>query len=239
MNKKENTVVFLFRAIAVFIGLVGILCLFGLPLFGVFVLAVDALIWYQTVRIKKAYLAKAQAAAQAAELKAEKAKREVERKAQAEARAAEAEAAAAEAARAREEKRKEMQASREATKNNPAEYERLHNMCCDIAAEYKDLLERYKDYNPTNESSALKMAGILGECYRKMDVLQTTILWHDCYNELDPFDEMEKIEKKAKTLINTYARENKDCGYIDLTSFSDSLWFIGDYIDEKEEKLNK
>lgn len=229
MEKKDKTAVLIFRVIAVVIGLIGILCLFALPAFGVIVLAVAAVIWYQTIRIKRDSIKKTTEKAEADAMAVKKAAAAAEEKARRE---------AAEQEAAREQKKKEMEASREATKNNPEEYERLHNMCCDIAAEYKELISRYADYEPSSDSAALKMAGILGECYRKMDVLATTILWHDCYNGLDPYDEMEKIEKKAKTLVNTYAKYNHG-DYIDLGMFTDDLDFISDYIYEKEEKLNK
>lgn len=231
MKKKEKLVLIVLRVIAVLIGIFGALCLIPALPFGLVVLAVAAFIWYQTVRIKKGYIKKAQDKADAQARAAEKERLEAEKK-------AEAERAAAEAAKKKEEEHKKMTASREATKNNPAEYERLHNMCADIVKEYKELLKQYKNLDPADECDALSMASILKECYRKMDVLATTIIWHDCYNDLEPYDEMEKIEKRAKSLINAYARENNG-DYLDLSQFSDSLWFISDYIYDKEEKLNK
>ena len=54
-------------------------------------------------------------------------------------------------------------------------------------------------------------------------------------------EEMEQIEKKAKSVINAYIKEEKENGayYIDIIQFADDLDFISDWIYEKDEKLNQ
>mgnify|MGYP000286653118 CR=1 FL=1 len=63
--------------------------------------------------------------------------------------------------------------------------------------------------------------------------------------KLSGFDEMEKIEKKARTFINSYIRNGKENGddpisiVCDIEIFADDLDFISDYICDKFEKLQK
>ena len=116
-------------------------------------------------------------------------------------------------------------------------FNKMKNMCKDIHKEYKELLKEYKDAD-THEK-----VYILKECYRKLDVMQTTVLTYNCYDDLDTFEEMEKIEKKAKSFINAYIKEQREENFedyeIDVTQFVNDLDFIDDYIYEKDSKLNK
>lgn len=115
------------------------------------------------------------------------------------------------------------------------EFNRLKNMCCDIHKEYKELLKGYKDADIDGKVYILK------ECHRKLSVIESTVYKHKCYYDINIYDELEKIEKKAKTFINTYIRDQREAGYddymIDVTQFD--LDFISDYIYEKDTKLNK
>ena len=119
---------------------------------------------------------------------------------------------------------------------DPEQFDKMKNMCIDIHKEYKDLLKNYTD------GDIDRRVYILKECYRKLDVMETTIDKYDCYDDIDIFDEREKIEKKAKSFINAYIKEERDNGFedyeIDVTQFCTDLDFIWDYINEKDEKLN-
>lgn len=127
------------------------------------------------------------------------------------------------------------------------ELERLKNMCADIHEEYETLLKKYgklgKSEDEDFEDVMANKVHILSECYRKLDVIQATVRKHKCYYEIDTYEEMEKIEKKAKTLINAYIKHEREEGFdddlIDITQFSDDLDFISDYIYDKDEKLNR
>lgn len=114
---------------------------------------------------------------------------------------------------------------------------KMTDMCKDIHKEYNNLLKQYKDADTDRKVYILK------ECYRKLDVMDTTISKYRCYYELDTYEEMEKIEKKAKSFINAYIKDQREDGFedyeIDVTQFSDDLDFICDYIYDKDEKLNK
>lgn len=120
---------------------------------------------------------------------------------------------------------------------SPEQYERMANMCTEIHKEYKDLLKGYSD------SDTERKVYILKECYRKLDVMETIIDKYKCYSDIDVYDEYEKIEKKGKSFINSYIKDEREAGnddyMIDVTQFSDELAFISDYIYEKDEKLNK
>lgn len=120
---------------------------------------------------------------------------------------------------------------------SPEQFDKMKNMCIDIHKEYKTLLKSYSDADTDERVYILK------ECYRKLDVMETTINKYDCYSDIDIYDEREKIEKKAKSFINAYIKEERENGSedyeIDVTQFSDNLDFIWDYITEKDEKLNK
>lgn len=119
----------------------------------------------------------------------------------------------------------------------PEQYERMRKMCEDIHKEYKELLKEYRDSD--NEGKVY----ILSECYRKLNVMESTVNKYKCYYELDIYDEFEKIEKKARSFINAYIKEEREDGnedyMIDVIQFSDDLDFISDYIYEKDEKLNR
>ena len=110
-------------------------------------------------------------------------------------------------------------------------------MCKDIHDEYRKLLKEYKDSDTDGK------VYILSECYRKLNVLESTISKHKCYDDIDVYEEYEKIEKKARSFINAYIREEREDGnedyLIDVMQFSLDLIFISDYIHEKDEKLNK
>jgi len=117
------------------------------------------------------------------------------------------------------------------------EFKRLQDMCAEIHREYKDLLKGYSNEDTDGKCYVLK------ECWRKLDVIETTVLKHHCYDDIDIYDEQEKIEKKARSFINSYIKEERESGsddyMIDVLQFMDSLDFISDYIFEKDEKLNK
>jgi len=119
----------------------------------------------------------------------------------------------------------------------PEQYERMAEMCKDIHKEYKALL---KDYSGASIESKVY---ILCECYRKLSVIETTVLKYKCYYDIDVYDEYEKIEKKARSFINAYIKDEREAGnddyMIDVTQFAIDLDFISDYIYEKDEKLNK
>lgn len=114
---------------------------------------------------------------------------------------------------------------------------KMRNMCIDIHNEYVQLLKDYKDADIDDKVYILK------ECHRKLSVMETTIHKYKCYDELDIYDELEKIEKMAKSFINSYIKDERENGsddyMIDITQFSFDLDFISDYIYEKDEKLNK
>ncbi len=120
---------------------------------------------------------------------------------------------------------------------SPEQFDKMKNMCIDIHKEYKTLLKNYTGADTDERVYILK------ECYRKLDVMETTINKYDCYSDIDIYEEQEKIEKKAKSFINAYIKEERENGSedyeIDITQFSDDLDFIWDYITEKDEKLNK
>lgn len=120
---------------------------------------------------------------------------------------------------------------------DPEQFDKMKNMCIDIHKEYKDLLKGYSKSEPEDKVYILK------ECYRKLDVMETTIDKYKCYYDIDIYDEREKIEKKARSFINAYIKEERESGsddyMIDVTQFSTDLDFISDYIYEKDEKLNK
>ena len=120
---------------------------------------------------------------------------------------------------------------------SPEKYEKMRKMCEDIHKEYKELLKEYRDSD--NEGKVY----ILSECYRKLNVMESTVNKYKCYYELDVYDEFEKIEKKARSFINAYIKEEREDGnedyMIDVIQFSDDLDFISDYIYEKDEKLNR
>ena len=119
----------------------------------------------------------------------------------------------------------------------PEQVDRMRKMCEDIHKEYTDLL---KGYSGTSEENKVY---ILKECYRKLTVIESTVNKYKCYYDIDVYDEYEKIEKKAKSFINAYIKEEREAGnddyMIDVMQFSDDLDFISDYIYEKDEKLNK
>ena len=119
---------------------------------------------------------------------------------------------------------------------DPEQFDKMKNMCMDLHKEYKDLL---KDYSKSDTEGKVY---ILKECYRKLDVIETTIDKYKCYYDIDIYDERAKIEKKARSFINAYIKEERESGaddYIDVTQFATDLDFISDYIYEKDEKLNK
>lgn len=117
------------------------------------------------------------------------------------------------------------------------QYEKMRLMCSELHKEYKTLLKEYKDSDESGKVYILK------ECYRKLNVLDSTVSKYKCYYDIDAYEEFEKIEKKAKSFINAYIKEQREAGnddyMIDVTQFSDDLEFISDYIYEKDEKLNK
>lgn len=119
----------------------------------------------------------------------------------------------------------------------PEQYEKMRLMCIDLHKEYKALLKEYKDSDESGKVYILK------ECYRKLNVLDSTVGKYKCYYEIDTYEEVEKIEKKAKSFINAYIKEQREGGnddyMIDVIQFSDDLEFISDYIYEKDEKLNR
>lgn len=120
---------------------------------------------------------------------------------------------------------------------SPEQYERMAEMCKDIHKEYKDLL---KDYSGSDTEGKVY---ILKECYRKLDVIETTVSKYKCYYDIDVYDEYEKIEKKARSFINAYIKSEREAGnddyMIDVIQFADDLDFISDYIYEKDDKLNR
>lgn len=107
-------------------------------------------------------------------------------------------------------------------------------LCRDIYEEYKKLLRGYKD------SDTEEKVYILKECYRKLGVIKEKDIFCE---DIDIYEEYEKIEKKARLFINAYIKEEREAGnddyMIDITQFSFDLDFISDYIYEKDEKLNK
>ena len=116
------------------------------------------------------------------------------------------------------------------------QYEKMRNMCANLHKEYVTLLKEYKDSDESGKVYILK------ECYRKLNVLDSIVSKYKCYYELDMYDEFEKIEKKAKSFINAYIKEQRESGEpdycIDINQFSIDLYFIDDYIFSKDEKLN-
>jgi len=143
-----------------------------------------------------------------------------------------------------QEQQRHKQAVEEARKkiaDNPEEYQRLHDLCVDIHNEYKGLLTKYRKFDIENDYE--EMVWILKECFRKLEVLATNIEYYLCYDEIDPWDEQEKICRKAKSFINSYIKERREQGdddyEIDITQFAFELSFIADYIYEKDNKLNK
>jgi len=136
--------------------------------------------------------------------------------------------------RLEEEEKKRIEFIIDQKQNNPKEYERKAKLCETIYNEYKELLKQLKDAEDIYEK-----IDILKECFRKLDVINTTHHYNDCYRYMT--DEMEQIEKKAKSVINTYIKEEKENGadYIDIIQFVDDLDFISDWIYEKDEKLNR
>ena len=58
-----------------------------------------------------------------------------------------------------------------------------------------------------------------------------------------PWNEIEKIEKKAKAFINGYIRQQRNNDFfdyeIDVLQFANDLDFINDYIYDKDDKLNR
>jgi|GEM_PF-2745343 len=119
-------------------------------------------------------------------------------------------------------------------KNNPKEYERKAKLCETIYNEYKELLKQIKETDDIYEK-----IDILKECYRKLDVIDRIHHHNDCYRYMT--EEMEQVEKKAKSVINAYIKEEKENGayYIDIIQFADDLDFISNWIYEKDEKLNQ
>ena len=117
------------------------------------------------------------------------------------------------------------------------EFERLRTMCMDIHKEYKDLLKGYSGQSERGKVHTLK------ECWRKLEVIETTVNKYGCYDEISMYEEYEKIEKKARSFINAYIRDEREDGKenyeIDIMQFSNDLEFISDFIYEKDEKLNK
>lgn len=117
------------------------------------------------------------------------------------------------------------------------EFERLRTMCMDIHEEYKDLLKGYSGQSERGKVHTLK------ECWRKLEVIETTVNKYGCYDEISMYEEYEKIEKKARSFINAYIRDEREDGKenyeIDIMQFSNDLEFISDFIYEKDEKLNK
>lgn len=116
-------------------------------------------------------------------------------------------------------------------------FDEMKNMCSDIHKEYKELLKGYSGADTDRKVYILK------ECYRKLAVMESTILKYNCYDEIDLYGEAEKIEKKAKSFINSYIKEEREDGaedfMIDIIQFVDDLSFIYEYIYDKDEKLNK
>lgn len=121
------------------------------------------------------------------------------------------------------------------------EFDRITQLCKDVHNEYKELLKEYRGLDIEYDED--RMVYILKECYRKLEVIQERQEKYDCYKELFMFEEMEKIEKKAKAFINKYIKTKKEEGYdndmIDIMQFADDLDFINGFIYEKDEKLNK
>lgn len=117
---------------------------------------------------------------------------------------------------------------------DPEECKRMGEMCKDMHNEYKELLKEYSGSDTDGKVYILK------ECYRKLSVIETTVNKYKCYYDIDVYDEYEKIEKKAKSFINAYIKEEREAGNdIDVTQFSMDLDFISDYIYDKDEKLNR
>lgn len=129
------------------------------------------------------------------------------------------------------------------------ELNRLKCMCSDIYKEYKVLMKKYSklddcedDFDDVVEENVY----ILKECNRKLNVVLTTIYHNEMYDDIDysVTDELEKVEKKAKSFINAYIKYQREENYynddlIDVLQFADDLDFISEYIYEKDEKLNK
>lgn len=117
------------------------------------------------------------------------------------------------------------------------EFERLRAMCMKIHNEYNDLLKRYSGQSEHGKVHTLK------ECWRKLEVIETTANKYGCYDEISIYEEYEKIEKKARSFINAYIRDEREDGKenyeIDIMQFANDLDFIWDFIYEKDEKLNK
>lgn len=163
---------------------------------------------------------------------------------------AQAEKEAREAERQREKTQQKAAETTEKVKSEPIEvkpvqkvevsaeeFERLRAMCIDIHNEYNNLLKGYSGQSERGKVHTLK------ECWRKLEVIETTANKYGCYDEINMYEEYEKIEKKARSFINAYIRNEREDGKenydIDIMQFTDDLDFISDFIYEKDEKLNK
>jgi hypothetical protein len=120
--------------------------------------------------------------------------------------------------------------------NNPDEYQRKVQLCEIILKEYHDLYKTISKIEDLEEKIT-----ILKECYRKLEVIQTTHYYNGCFRTID--EEIKQISKKAISVLNAYIKSEKEDGIddftIDILQFAEDLDFISDWIYEKDEKLNK
>lgn len=118
----------------------------------------------------------------------------------------------------------------------PEEYKRKADLCSTIYAEYESLLSTLRDTD-----DILEKGEILKECYRKLDVINTTHYNNDCFRDVD--DDIEKIEKKAQSILSSYITQQRKDGAendeIDILQFEYEFDFISDWIYEKDEQLNR
>lgn len=239
MKMKDRILIIMMWILAVLLLLFGAIAV-TVSLFYVFMPALGIFLIYKAIKKSRTLKSAAQKAKEYEIARQKEAARQAEiaRQKAAEDAARQAEIARIQAAAA-EKERKRIQA----VKEDPAEMERLTNMCADISAEYKQLLKEYRDLDISDDDDIDSMVHILKECYRKMDVIETTVQKYQVDVALDPWEETEKIEKKAKAFINKYIRQQKDEGFldyeIDVMQFDPDLDFINDYIYAKDDKLNR
>lgn len=119
---------------------------------------------------------------------------------------------------------------------DPAEYQRKAKLCEVIIKEYNDLYKTISDADVIEEKIQ-----ILQECYRKLDVIQTTHHYNGCFRSVD--EEIDQISKMAISVLNSYIKSEQEEGVddhmIDIVQFEDDLAFISDWIFEKDERLNR
>lgn len=240
MKAKDIILIIMMWILAVMLLMVGLPAMFTVSFFFVFMPALAILVIYKAIKKARTLKAAAQKAKEdemARQKEAVRHEKLIRRKA-AEDAARQAEIARIEAAAAEKERQRI-----QAVKENPAEMERLANMCADISAEYKQLLKKYQNLDISEDNDIDSMVHILKECYRKMDVIATTISTYRVAVALDPWNEIEKIEKKAKAFINGYIRQQRNNDFfdyeIDVLQFANDLDFINDYIYDKDDKLNR